>query len=144
MKYRVTIEEQAFEVEVGDLQSRPVMVTVDGETFAVHPESSIEKLLPAGTAGDSGEPCPPAAPQPVVRAATVSSAKVLAAPIPGTIVAVLVKPGDSVKTGQELCTLEAMKMKNAIRANRDGTIANVLVANGDSVKHGQPLVEFTD
>ena len=68
----------------------------------------------------------------------------MTAPIPGTIVAVLVKAGESVKTGQELCTLEAMKMKNAIRANRDGTVANVLVANGDSVKYGQPLVEFTE
>ena len=143
MKFRVTIEEQTFEVEVGDLQSRPVMVTVDGETFAVHPESSAENLLPAATAGFSEAPCPPPV-QPVVRAAAMSSAKVMPAPIPGTIVAVLVKPGDSVKTGQELCTLEAMKMKNAIRANRDGTIANVMVANGDSVKHGQPLVEFTD
>jgi biotin carboxyl carrier protein len=142
MKYRVTIDEQTFDVEVGDLQSRPVMVTVDGETFAVHPESSGAQLLPAAPAG-SAAPCPPAV-QSVVRAVAVSSAKVMAAPIPGTIVAVLVKAGDSVKTGQELCTLEAMKMKNAIRANRDGTIANVLVANGDSVKHGQPLVEFTE
>ncbi len=143
MKYRVTIDEQTFEVEVGDLQSRPVMVSVDGETFAVQPESSGMQLAPAAPAGLTEAPCPPAV-QPVVRTAAVSSAKVMAAPIPGTIVAVLVKPGDSVKTGQELCTLEAMKMKNAIRANRDGTIASVLVANGDSVKHGQPLVEFTD
>jgi len=142
MKYRVTIDEQTYEVEVGDLQSRPVMVTVDGETFAVQPESSGAQLLPAASAG-SAAPCPPAV-QPAARAVAVSSAKVMAAPIPGTIVAVLVKAGDNVKTGQELCTLEAMKMKNAIRANRDGTIANVLVANGDSVKHGQPLVEFTE
>ncbi len=142
MKYRVTIDEQTFEVEVGDLLSRPVMVTVDGETFAVQPESSGAQQLTAAPAGPAA-PCPPAA-QPAARTTAVSSAKVMTAPIPGTIVAVLVKAGESVKTGQELCTLEAMKMKNAIRANRDGTVANVLVANGDSVKYGQPLVEFTE
>ncbi len=60
------------------------------------------------------------------------------------IVAIAVKPGDAVKPGQELLTLEAMKMKNAIRANRDGVVAAVLVAVGDHVKHGQALVEFTE
>jgi len=57
---------------------------------------------------------------------------------------VAVKPGDAIKAGQELLTLEAMKMKNAIRSNRDGVIASVLVAVGDHVKHGQPLVEFSE
>ena len=77
-------------------------------------------------------------------AAQEYSTKMLNAPIPGKIIAVFVHEGDLVSVGQELLTLEAMKMKNAIRANRDGTIASVLVANGDSVKHGQPLIEFTE
>ena len=56
----------------------------------------------------------------------------------------VLKPGDTVETGQVLCTLEAMKMNNAIRASRDGTIARIHVAPGDHVKHGQPLMEFSD
>jgi biotin carboxyl carrier protein len=49
-----------------------------------------------------------------------------------------------VEYGQDLLTLEAMKMKNAIRATRAGTIAAVHVNVGDQVQHGQVLLEFTD
>lgn len=64
------------------------------------------------------------------------------APLPGTIVAIEVREGDKVKAGQELLTLEAMKMKNAIRSDRDGEIAKINVAVGDLVKHNEPLVTF--
>jgi glutaconyl-CoA/methylmalonyl-CoA decarboxylase subunit gamma len=63
-------------------------------------------------------------------------------PLPGVIVTILVKPGDTVSHGDELCTLEAMKMKNAIRANREGTIETVAVQVGDQVSHGQLLLTY--
>ena len=74
----------------------------------------------------------------------MASGKSVLAPIPGVIIAISVKPGDSVTRGQELCVLEAMKMKNAIRASRDGKIAAILVNVGDHVKNSQVLIEFTD
>jgi len=55
-----------------------------------------------------------------------------------------VKEGDQINLGQELFTLEAMKMKNAIRANRSGKIGKVLVNLGDRVNQGQPLIEYAD
>jgi biotin carboxyl carrier protein len=64
------------------------------------------------------------------------------APLPGVIVAVLVKPGDQVARGQELCTLEAMKMKNAIKSSREGIIDTIAVNIGDQVNHGQMLMSF--
>ncbi len=70
--------------------------------------------------------------------------KAVLAPIPGVIIAVSVKVGDSVSFGQELCILEAMKMKNVIRATRSGKIGAIHVAIGDQVKHSQMLMEFTD
>lgn len=138
MKFRVTIEEHTFAVEIDNLQARPVLVTVDGETFAVEPESSTAPITNASEA-----PCPSPV-QSVIRTVDTAAVKTIVAPIPGTIVGVHVKAGDKVTIGQELCTLEAMKMKNAIRANREGTLLKVFVANGDSVKHGQPLVEFSE
>lgn len=141
MKFRVTIEDQTYDVEVGNLQARPVMVMVDGDSFSVWPESGETHTV--ATASATGAPCPSPV-QPVIRTAEAASTKTVLAPIPGTIVGVSAKPGDSVQVGQVLCTLEAMKMKNAIRATRAGTIAKVFIANGDSVKHGQPLVEFSD
>ncbi len=59
--------------------------------------------------------------------------------MPGSILAILVEVGDSVSAGQELCSLEAMKMKNAIRTSRDGVIATIKVAVGQSVAHGDLL-----
>ena len=95
----------------------------------------------------------PATPQPVAsRAAPASSlpsaptsgAKSVLAPLPGVIVAIGVKPGDAVEHGQELCIIEAMKMKNVIRATRAGTIAAVHVTLNQHVKHHDALLEFTD
>ena len=68
----------------------------------------------------------------------------MTSPLPGVIVAVLVKPGDAVIRGQELCTLEAMKMKNAIRANREAVVEAVAVTVGEQVNHGQVLITFVE
>jgi biotin carboxyl carrier protein len=66
------------------------------------------------------------------------------APIPGVIVSINVKAGDVVTAGKELCVLEAMKMKNSIRAARAGTIAAIRVAVSEQVKNGQVLMEYGD
>jgi len=54
----------------------------------------------------------------------------------------LVKVGQAVKAGQTLCVIEAMKVFNEIRAERDATVAAVLVASGQEVEAGQPLLRF--
>ena len=148
MKIKVKIDEQMFEVEINDLAARPIVALVDGQCFEVWPEEEtgpapapagkvpVEKLAPA--------------PRPIVQAASAAPAgnvdkmKAVAAPIPGVILTVAVCAGATVKVGQELCVLEAMKMKNAIRSTRAGTIANVYISEGDHVAHGQVLVDFTD
>ena len=58
------------------------------------------------------------------------------------IVSVAVKAGEAVAVGQEVCALEAMKMKNAIRATRAGVIARVHVAPGQAVRHRDLLAEY--
>jgi biotin carboxyl carrier protein len=160
MKYTVKIEERTFEVEINDLHSRPIIALVDGTPIEVWPEnntngrSTSPRSAPAsagtGTAAPGARPSAPT-PKPAASAAQVASAatgngsaKTLLAPIPGTIVAVLVQPGDTVSVGQEVCTLEAMKMKNAIRATRAGTIGRVHVQTGQTVKHHEVLVEYAD
>ena len=63
--------------------------------------------------------------------------------MPGNIIGIEVQPGDQVKHGQTLLTLEAMKMKNAVRSPRDGVVATIEVTAGQTVAHGQVLVTFT-
>ena len=61
------------------------------------------------------------------------------APLPGKVLSIAVKAGDSVRKGEELCMIEAMKMANSIKAQRDCTVQKVLVSAGDSVPFGAPL-----
>jgi biotin carboxyl carrier protein len=62
------------------------------------------------------------------------------APLPGTITDVKVAVGDTVKTGDTVVILEAMKMQNNIEAEADGTITEIHVGKGDTVMEGTPLV----
>jgi biotin carboxyl carrier protein len=152
MKFKVNVDNRTFEVEVGDLYARPITVLVDGEAFEVWPE---ESMLAALSPAAAPAPTAAAAPRPGTGALRPVSAKtpavpgrdrtrIVAAPIPGVIVSIAVQPGDSVTAGQELCVLEAMKMKNVIRAARAGEIAVVHVAVGQHVKHQDPLIEYAD
>jgi glutaconyl-CoA/methylmalonyl-CoA decarboxylase subunit gamma len=144
MKIQVVINNQSYTVEVEDLHSRPVIATVQGERFEVWPEapdtlSAAPTGAPAVSVPDSGRVS-----SALDAPADTSGGGHVVSPLPGVIVAILVKPGEGVRRGQELCTLEAMKMKNAIRANRDGAIASIEVNIGDQVGHGQVLITYAE
>lgn len=151
MKLKVKVNDETYDVEVGDLNSRPIQATIDGETFEVWPEESAEAApvasapapvvsAPAPAPAPAPRPAAPVVAAPVV--ATAAGANAVVAPLPGTVVAILVKEGAQVTQGQEVVTLEAMKMKNAIRAPRAGTVTAIHVSEGNQVKHGQPLIEI--
>ena len=59
--------------------------------------------------------------------------------MPGKVLDILVKVGDTVQHGDTLCNLEAMKMKSPIRSTAAGTIAEVLASEGQNVSHGDVL-----
>ena len=134
MKVSVKINGQTYDVEIQDINKRPILAVVDGETFEIHPETE----LGAPTAFE------PAPVKMVASAPQSISGKALLAPLPGTITEIFVLPGAQVEMGQPVCVIEAMKMKNTIRANRSGTVSSVSVSPGQSVKHKQVLVEFGD
>jgi glutaconyl-CoA/methylmalonyl-CoA decarboxylase subunit gamma len=145
MKMKVVIDGQTYEVDVQDIHARPVIAVVDGEQFEVWPETDSNSNSPVVSAPQVvSEAEPVSVSKPAASVAQATGGKTLPAPLPGVIVSIEVKPGDKVAKGQEICVLEAMKMKNAIRSGRDGVIASVDVAVGDQVSHGQILVTYTD
>jgi len=143
MKIHVKIQNKTYEVRIGDIHARPIQVTVDGESFDVWPE---EMTLPSPdyqpvSGGSLEQPFQPLVINEPADSLT-ADIKQVKAPIPGVIISIAVTEGDQVDYGQELCILEAMKMKNAIRSTRAGKIAKVLVKEGESVQHGQALMEY--
>lgn len=130
-KFRVTVDGETFEVEVEEIGQAAA-----GETVATAspPGPALRQVLtvpPAAPAGRAGARTGRAQP---------TGGERVDAPLPGTIVSVVVKPGQEVKTGAVLVVLEAMKMQNEIVSPRDGKVREVVVGRGDSVAVGDPLV----
>ncbi|MBZ0319519.1 MAG: acetyl-CoA carboxylase biotin carboxyl carrier protein subunit [Anaerolineae bacterium] len=137
MKYRMTVNDQTYEVEIIDLHASPVLVTVDGERFEVLPE--MVELEIARPAPKPVNPQPRATPS-NGGSSTPRNPNAIPAPIPGVIVSIAVKVGEVISVGQEVCILEAMKMKNVIRANRAGRIEDIKVSVGQQVRHSDVLM----
>ena len=138
MIIKVEIEGTVYNVSIKDVHSNPVLAEVDGKVYQVYPEAQGPAIIPAIAA----QPSPTPAAASSAPAPTAGNSLTLNAPLPGVIVSIDVQAGQTVKSGQQICTLEAMKMKNAIRSDRDGIIAQVNVNAGDLVKHNQPLFTF--
>jgi glutaconyl-CoA/methylmalonyl-CoA decarboxylase subunit gamma len=144
MKYTITVNQKTYEVEIENINARPVIAHVDGERFEVMPED-------AGQAETRHEAIVKTekktlTPNPSKATATSSNpevnGKTLTAPLPGTVVEVFVKAGDNVEAGHVMLVIEAMKMKNSIRSVYGGSVSEVLVNVGQSVAHKQTLIKY--
>ena len=148
MKITVKIDGQLYEVEIENLNDRPVIASVDGERFEIWPEMPSKNGYKAAQAEapevpSAQAPKPVRAPKPGSgQISTNNSLNVVHAPIPGVITAIHVHPGAEVQMGDQLCMLEAMKMNNSIRASRSGIIAAIHIAVGQQVKHHEVLMEY--
>jgi biotin carboxyl carrier protein len=124
-------------------------ITVNGNTYNVSVEEGIAAPVTTPVAAAPVAPVPqavaaPASPAPEIPAATpttggsTGSVKV-AAPMPGKIISTKAGIGQSVKKGDVILILEAMKMENEIVAPQDGTVASIDVSAGDAVEAGTIL-----
>ena len=141
-RLRVRVGGRWHAVEVGDLSGSPVTVTVDGETFEVEVEG-LPLAAPArprrGRTQTPGILVPP----PASRVnPTTADGNVIRSPMPGRVISILVRPGDTVSVGQEVCVVEAMKMEQSIRSPQNGTVKEIRVQPMDSVRTNDPLLEL--
>lgn len=143
MKISVRIQDQFYTVEIADLRARPIVAEVEGQQFEIWPAEAGPAELPSPDT--SAQLRQPPAPSPFTGIASPSGAlqpREVRAPMPGTIVAIHVQPGQAVQRGQDLLTLEAMKMRNIIRAAREGRVSAIPVVAGQAVNHNDILVEM--
>lgn len=110
-------------------------ITVNGTAYDV----TVEELNGEGSTASAPAKAPAPAVKPVKKAAAGAGAVKVTAPMPGKIVAIKAQPGTSVKKGQAIVVLEAMKMENEICAAKDGVVASVEVSVGDMVEGGDVL-----
>ncbi|MDY3974783.1 MAG: biotin/lipoyl-containing protein, partial [Veillonella caviae] len=103
---------------------------------APRPAATAPVAAPAPAPAAAPAPAPAAAPAKAVPAGAFS----VNSPMPGKIISVAVKAGDTVSANTVVCILEAMKMQNEIVAQKDGVVADVRVAANQSVKAGEALV----
>ena len=147
-KYSLKINGNQYEVKIDDVNEASTVahVTVNGTKYDVEieggkakPVSKPQVIAAPEATGLSVTPKTPIATKPAAVAAPASGYKVTC-PLPGTILAVNVKEGDTVAAGQTVVVLEAMKMENNIDAERAGVVKQILVSAGSTVMEGDVLL----
>ena len=137
-EYRYKINGNLYKVTVGDIEDNNVRVEVNGTPYTVELEKQNKpKIKPVVRTASTTPAAPPAA---VTRPASVGSKSGITSPLPGVILEIKVKEGDTVKRGQTLLVLEAMKMENDIKADRDGKVTAIKVSKGESILEGTDLI----
>ena len=127
MKYKVTLNNRVYEVEVEQ-----------GEAMLVN-EYELAAPVAAAPAAPAAAPVA-AAPAAAPAAGALAAGEVVTSPMPGNILKINVAQGQHVNEGDVLIVLEAMKMENEISATKSGTVAQISVTKGAVVETGTPLV----
>ena len=126
--FHILHENKGYQVEVirRDAESRTVTIRVNGKIYAVELKDRFDLLLEKMGMNN----------------ATSGKLNAVKAPMPGLILELRIQAGDSVKAGDPLLVLEAMKMENVLKAPGEGVVRALKVKKGDSVEKGQVLIEF--
>lgn len=126
MKYKITLKGRTYEVEVEH-----------GEAMLI---DEYEAIAPVPAAAPMTAAAPVAAAAPAAAAPAAVAGTPVTAPLPGNVLELRVKPGDSVKAGQLLVLIEAMKMENEVFAPADGVVKQILAQKGAMVATGDTLL----
>ena len=151
---KLEINGKDYAVTINEFSAYEAIVTLNDKTYTVGLKDlgieQVSDLQPRGAIETTVvQPSPIASQAPVVTSASVpqkpktaTDASSIVAPLPGLILKIHVKTGDTVKAGQNLVVMEAMKMENEVQAPADGTVKSILIKEGDSVIEGDVLIEL--
>ena len=148
-KYQYKVQGVDYDVEIEEVEGNVAKVVVNGIRFDVelkqpiNPTSTLKKVrveAPKPVARPSVAPAAAAAPAPAPAAAAAGAGSPIKAPLPGTIIELKVNVGDTVKQGDVVLVLEAMKMQNNIESEYNGTVTSITVKQGETVMEGAVLL----
>lgn len=142
-EYKYKINGTKFSVKVGDVNDNKVHVEVNGVPYDVE----LDKAPAAKSTISQPVKGPQKAPrtetgESIVAAKPAASGAsfTVTAPLPGTLMSLNVKVGDTVKAGDTVCVLEAMKMENDIHTQQGGTVKQILANVGDAIPQDGPIM----
>lgn len=139
-EYKYKINGNTYKVAVGDIDNGIAEVEVNGTPYKVELEKK-ETVKVVSAPRPSAAPRTQSGEKVITKpAAAPAGTYQIKAPLPGVIVNIKVKVGDTVKAADVVLGLEAMKMENSIHAGRDGKVAAINVNVGDSVLEGNVLI----
>jgi biotin carboxyl carrier protein len=143
--YKFLINGNKYAVDINNVEKKSIELEVNGTPYTVELENEVGATprVSKPTVKIAQPEPPKAAPKPVsVPQAPVAarSGYSIKSPLPGVVLDVYVRPGDSVKPGQHVLLLEAMKMENNIDAEKEGVVKEVRVQRNDSVMEGDVLI----
>jgi len=149
-KYQYKVQGVDYDVEIEEVEGNVAKVVVNGIRFDVelkqpiNPTSTLKKVrveAPKPVARPSVAPAvPAAAPAAAPAPAAAGAGSPIKAPLPGTIIELKVNVGDTVKQGDVVLVLEAMKMQNNIESEYNGTVTSITVKQGETVMEGAVLL----
>jgi biotin carboxyl carrier protein len=131
-KFSLVVDGKNYDIEVLSAQNGRLRLLVNGR----------EHTVELAEAQHYGRQNRPPTYQPAEKAPPAPPAGAISAPMPGDIVEVYVQVGDRVEAGQAVCVLEAMKMKNVLRAAQLGVVTEVLTRPGQQVAYEEVLVKI--
>lgn len=136
--FKYTINGNVYKVHVNSVEDNIADVEVNGTPYKVQLEKPAKKQLVTLKRPAQAPTTSTGAPV-VTRQTTATTPGSVKSPLPGVILDICCKVGDTVKRGQKVVVLEAMKMENNINADKDGKILEFKVNKGDSVLEGTDL-----
>ena len=143
-KYQYKVQGVDYDVEIVDVEGNIAKVSVNGIPFEVELKEPIKAShmpkRPVVKPAAAPAAAAPVAAAPKAEKPAAGAGTKIKAPLPGTITEMKVKVGDTVKSGDTVVVLEAMKMQNNIEAECGGTVTSVLVNPGDTVMEGDTLI----
>ncbi len=138
--YKIKINGNEYNVQIDPGEDNKLDVFVDGKVFHVELDKPV--AAPKQFAPKAATISAPSVAAPTTAAAAApsgASGEKVVSPLPGVILDIAVKEGDTVKRGDKVCILEAMKMENVIEATADGVIKEIKVKKSDSVLEGDVI-----
>ncbi|MGP1515543.1 MAG: acetyl-CoA carboxylase biotin carboxyl carrier protein [Bacteroidales bacterium] len=137
--YKFKINGNTYSVDINNVEGPTIELELNGTPYTVEVDREVRQKPKTISIINSSKPVANA-PKISVNSSVTTNTSSIKSPLPGTILDVFVNIGDTVKEGQKLVLLEAMKMENEIKADKEGIIKDVRVRKGDVIMEGDILV----